>query len=237
MKLLVSVSDKDEAVEAVRGKADILDVKNPREGSLGANFPWVIKEVSDVSNNVEISATLGDLPNLPGTAALAALGAASVGVNYVKVGLYGPRTVDDGVQLMRGVCRTLRDYRPKVKIIVAGYADFRKVHCLNPLKLPEVAWKVGADGVLIDIKVKGIGKLFDFFGENVLNSFVNEAHNFGLIVGLAGSLDFSDVARVWRVDGDIIGVRGVVCAGGDRLGGKIQESLVNKMAGMVRECH
>ncbi|MCJ7722212.1 hypothetical protein MUO98_07410, partial [Candidatus Bathyarchaeota archaeon] len=41
MKLLVSVVDKTEALESIRGGANILDVKNPKEGSLGANFPRV----------------------------------------------------------------------------------------------------------------------------------------------------------------------------------------------------
>ena len=80
MKLLVSVVNKREALEAVKGGAHIVDVKNPKEGSLGANFPRVIRRVENVvPSHVEVSATIGDLPNLPGTASLAALGAVSSG--------------------------------------------------------------------------------------------------------------------------------------------------------------
>ena len=39
LRLLVSVLDVAEAAQAVEGGAHIVDVKNPREGSLGANFP------------------------------------------------------------------------------------------------------------------------------------------------------------------------------------------------------
>lgn len=39
MKLLVSPINKEEAIAAYKGGADIIDVKNPKEGSLGANFP------------------------------------------------------------------------------------------------------------------------------------------------------------------------------------------------------
>ena len=82
LKLLVSVVNKAEALYSINGGADILDVKNPKEGSLGANFPRVIKEVKEVTpKNLELSATIGDLPNLPGTASLAALGAAVSGVD------------------------------------------------------------------------------------------------------------------------------------------------------------
>ena len=38
MKVLISPKDEFEATEAVNGGADIIDVKNPIEGSLGANF-------------------------------------------------------------------------------------------------------------------------------------------------------------------------------------------------------
>ncbi len=37
MKLLVSPYTVEEAGEVLKGRADIIDVKNPKEGSLGAN--------------------------------------------------------------------------------------------------------------------------------------------------------------------------------------------------------
>ncbi|MCJ7714056.1 hypothetical protein MUO66_06325, partial [Candidatus Bathyarchaeota archaeon] len=42
MKLLLSPKNKKEAIETIVGGADIIDVKNPTEGPLGANFPWII---------------------------------------------------------------------------------------------------------------------------------------------------------------------------------------------------
>lgn len=76
MELLVSAINLDEAKEALAGGADILDVKNPKEGSLGANFPWIIKEISDYAEDVIVSTTIGDVPYKPGTVSLAALGSA-----------------------------------------------------------------------------------------------------------------------------------------------------------------
>ena len=43
MQLLVSPSSISEAHCSIA--ADIIDVKKPSEGSLGANFPWVIREI------------------------------------------------------------------------------------------------------------------------------------------------------------------------------------------------
>jgi uncharacterized protein (UPF0264 family) len=52
MKLLISPINKEEAIIASRGGADIVDVKNPKEGSLGANFPWVIRDVKEDRKSV-----------------------------------------------------------------------------------------------------------------------------------------------------------------------------------------
>ncbi|MCZ2856199.1 MAG: hypothetical protein O2U62_03805, partial [Candidatus Bathyarchaeota archaeon] len=130
MKLLVSVVNETEALEAVRGRAHIIDVKNPKEGSLGANFPRVIRRVKEiVPDNVEVSATIGDLPNLPGTASLAALGATACGADYVKAGLFGVKTSVEATILMKEVCEAVRDYGDASKVIAAGYADFKNVGC------------------------------------------------------------------------------------------------------------
>jgi hypothetical protein len=52
MKLLVSPRDVEEAKAVIRGSADIIDVKidvkNPKEGSLGANFPWIIRAIKEL---------------------------------------------------------------------------------------------------------------------------------------------------------------------------------------------
>src|SRR4029077_10496484 len=93
MRLLVSVVDAAEARLAVAGGVDVVDVKNPAEGSLGAPSPGVIAAVRrEVPPELPVSVALGDLPALPGTAALAAFGAARSGAAYVKVGLWGPST-------------------------------------------------------------------------------------------------------------------------------------------------
>src|SRR5213078_1892304 len=71
MKLLVSVVDVGEARAAAAAGADIVDVKNPAEGSLGAPSPAVIAGVrAAVPRELPVSAAIGDMPDLPGTAAL-----------------------------------------------------------------------------------------------------------------------------------------------------------------------
>ncbi len=56
--------------------------------------------------------------------------------------------------------------------------------------------------------------------------FVRRAHASGLIAALAGSVRQTDLGELTRIGTDIVGVRGAVCAGGDRKAGRIQPHLV-----------
>ena len=124
MRLLVSVVDADEARAAAAAGADIVDVKNPAEGSLGAPSPAVIERVrAAVPPELPVSVAIGDMPNLPGTAALAALGAARSGASFVKVGLWGVSTEAEAVALLRAV----REAAAGAVVVAGAYADARRV--------------------------------------------------------------------------------------------------------------
>ncbi len=222
MKFLVSVVNEKEARMAVKGGADIIDVKNPAEGSLGANFPWIVRNVRKaVPKKIEVSATIGDFPNLPGTAALASLGAASCGVDYVKVGLFGTKNEKEAVALASAVVRAVKTYNfnnhKKTKIVIAGYADFKKIGSVNPFLLPKIASKVGADFVMIDTAIKNGSNLFGFFSLPELKKFVDQAHKKNLGAAFGGSLKKEDVKKLFLTGVDVAGFRTAVCAGGNRL--------------------
>ena len=212
LKILVSVQNTIDAIAALKGGAHIIDVKNPKEGALGANFPWIIEQVrAVVSNRAEVSATLGDLQFLPGTASLAALGATVSGANYIKVGLFGVRNCEEAVELMSAVNKAVISFNPKAKVIAAGYADYKIFGCINPVELPSVAKTANIDGVMIDIKSKDSGKLFDYMDREIIRKFIREAHQSDSIAALAGSLQVEDINEILRLEADILGVRRAVC--------------------------
>src|SRR3990172_9801720 len=123
MKLLVSVVDAQEVEEAILGGAAIIDIKNPREGSLGAQPPRKIAEIAAViPPGVESSAAIGDVPNLPGTAALAAAGAAQCGIDYVKVGLLHVTAEADVLHLLTEVRLAVKACNPTTRVIACAYA-------------------------------------------------------------------------------------------------------------------
>ncbi len=219
MKVLISPTSLEEAEAVLAGGADIIDIKNPAEGSLGANFPWVIRRVAErlKGQPITLSATLGDLPHKPGTAALAALGAIQVGARYIKAGLYGTRDYGQALEVMSAVARTCREADPTLMAVAAGYADYRRFGGLDPLTIVRVARDSGAALVMLDTAVKDGTSLFDALSEGEIAGFLSAAGAAGLATALAGSLRASHLDTLGRLGVDVVGIRGAVCRGGDRL--------------------
>jgi uncharacterized protein (UPF0264 family) len=228
--LLISPRDVEEALAAVRGGADILDVKNPSEGSLGANFPWVISEVRRaVPPSIPISAAIGDFPDLPGSAALAAFGAVEAGANIVKIGLKGPKDEKRAVYLVRQVVTATKGAGAQADVAVCAYGDFRRAGTIDPTFLPMIASEAGADVAMLDTAIKDGKPLTDFLQAEKLRNFIEKAHDLGLSAALAGSLGLRELRIIRRFKPDVVGIRGAACEGGDRKNGRISEERVRML--------
>jgi uncharacterized protein (UPF0264 family) len=235
LKVLISPIDENEALEAIAGGADIIDVKNPREGALGAGFPWIIRRVREVtSKNVEVSCTLGDLPNLPGSAALAAFGAASLGVNYVKVSTLNLQNKADAINLMQNVVKAAKIQNSCIKVVAVGFADADRAGALHPFLIPGIAQASGCDVAMLDTAVKDGKNLFDFVDFSRLKAFVDECHSYGLQAALAGSIKKQHLLDLYKTGVDIIGLRGAVCTNEDRVLGCLTKERVKKLVEYVR---
>jgi uncharacterized protein (UPF0264 family) len=215
MRLLVSIVSAGEVAAALEGGADVVDVKNPAEGSLGAPVPSLLRTVrSLVAPPVLVSAALGDAPHLPGTLALAASGAAACGADYLKVGLLGSSRPDQARELLAAVCRAAADSNPRVRVVAVAYADASRVGGLPPRALPAVARDAGAHGVMLDTGVKDGTSTFAALGFAEVTAFLTEARSLGLMTALAGALGADDLARAGSLGVDFVGVRGSACDGG-----------------------
>ncbi|HEX7088639.1 MAG TPA: (5-formylfuran-3-yl)methyl phosphate synthase [Longimicrobiales bacterium] len=215
MRLLVSVISPAEAPEALAGGADIVDVKNPAEGSLGAASPAVLGRIrTRVSPPAELSAALGDAPHLPGTLAFAAFGAVACGADYVKVGVLGSGRVREALALLEAVRRAAHDADPRARVVAVGYADAERVGALPPALLPAIARDAGLYGVMLDTAIKDGTSALDALGDAGVAAFLAAARDAGLLAGLAGALRPEDLPRVRRLGPDVVGVRGSACEGG-----------------------
>jgi len=233
IKLLISPKTIEEAKIVVRANVDFIDCKNPEEGSLGANFPWIIKEMKDIipkNSSQLLSATIGDFPNLPGSASLAALGAVVSGADIVKVGLKGPKNIKEGIKLMKAVVKAAKTYNGEIMVVTAGYGDFTRIdNGLDFLSIPTIAAESGADIAMLDTYIKDKKGLFDFLTVNQLIEFKEKSNQLGLKIALAGNLNKNVLSNIRKINPDIIGVRSMVCDGYDRNKGIIRLDFIEDL--------
>ena len=221
MRLLVSVVDEHEAHEAAAAGADIVDVKNPGEGALGAAPPAVIERVrAAVPARVPVSAAIGDMPNLPGTAALAALGAARSGAAFVKVGLWGASTERGGGRpaAQRSAtawrpCRARCSWPRPTPMPGAWRTRRSRLSCCR-------AWRtLRASGSACSTR-RSRTAAGSWTGSRPTSwrRWWTTPMTQGLQVALAGALRAEDLPAIRATGADIVGVRSAACSDGRRSG-------------------
>jgi uncharacterized protein (UPF0264 family) len=204
-RLLVSVRDADEATGALLAGADLIDAKEPLNGSLGPLSVSSIRAiVAAVDNRAITSAVAGDHTDLA-PLVMAARSIAASGATFVKVGLHqrllqSESIVQLGAQL-RGWGR----------FIVVCFADERVDD-----NLIEHMSLAGFAGAMIDTYGKRAGRLVDLKPLDDLDAFVGSCRQHGMLSGLAGSLRVEDIDTLAPLKADYLGFRGGLCLGGDR---------------------
>lgn len=214
MMLMVSVQDMPEALEADRGGADIVDIKNLQEAMVGSGHPLLVEQVrARIPNEKHVSVTLGVVPNQAGTVAMAVYSAAKLNATSVKVG-FVRSDYESAVEVLQESKRALEG--SETKLIGSLFADNELYDGLDPLLMPRLATETYCDGWLIDTLTKDGRNLFDFIPEPKLREMVFEGKKAGMSTALSGHLRMSDIDELSRINPDIVGVRGAVCSSGDR---------------------
>jgi len=202
--MLASVADADEALLVARGGADIVDLKDPRRGAIGAVDIEVASHcVRAIGAAARISATLGDPPYEPEALAARARGLAALGVETLKLAL-------DRASLER-LAPTLAALAREVKLVGMLFVDEAPDFDL----IPELA-KLGFSGAMLDTRRKGAGRLLTHLDVARLEAFCARCRAAGLTAGLAGALEPPDIPRLLLVAPDVLGFRGALCANRDR---------------------
>jgi uncharacterized protein (UPF0264 family) len=216
-QLLVSVRSPEEAIAALSGGADLIDVKEPRNGPLGAASPETIAAITEVvrREGVKVSAALGEFVDREGTSDMAI-----PSVDYVKIGLARLRGVSNWRQRLcefRAAAMEERcEHRSPPAWIAVAYADEVEAGS-PPLKdVVDAAIEDGFQGLLIDTCSKSSGRLPEMLSPLTLAAVVGACHDAGLFVALAGRLRTADLASVLAAGPDIVAVRSAVCRAGDR---------------------
>lgn len=210
--LLASVTDLHEMELARAGGADIVDLKQPAFGALGA---WSTQALTAAvmlwnawgeqlgpAGRPALSATVGDQPMVPGLIRAAAERVADTGVPLVKVGLFVSPHAHECIEALAPLASRVR----LIGVLFADEApDFAVLAALG---------RAGFAGVMVDTADKKAGSLTAHLDPLTLGQFVAEARRHGLMTGLAGSLRLEDIPALVGVGADYLGFRGALCEGG-----------------------
>ena len=208
--MLASVKDLSEAEIALQANVDVIDLKDPSKGALGAVDEAVAREVVEsVAAHCLVSATIGDLPMQAELINQAISVVAGTGVDVIKVGVFGEITdsvlevlkkhVIDGVQAVDG---------KRFFLVLVCFVDHGIEAELQ--QLPVFA-STGIRGVMLDTAEKHAGNLCDYMTDQQLYASIREVQSYGLLAGLAGSLRGGDISRLLPLQPDYMGFRGALC--------------------------
>jgi uncharacterized protein (UPF0264 family) len=205
--MLASVNSVAEARLVVEHGADIVDLKDPARGALGALEVGIVRDIlAALEGKVIVSATVGDLLTMqPDQVKAAVKRTAQTGVDIVKVGFFSASTA---AACITGLAEEIRE---GIKLVAVLFADQR----------PERAWlprfaEQGWFGVMLDTAAKDGRSLRNHMSDKELRDFVSTTQELGLAVGLAGSLRQGDIPHLLPLHADYLGFRGALCGGSAR---------------------
>lgn len=198
--MLASVSSLAEALLIQPFNVDIIDLKQPAQGALGA-LP--VSEVVDIvfrlGGRSVISATVGDLPMQADLLAAAVQNMAGTGVDYVKIGFFPGGD-------WRACIAALAPIAARHRLIAVLFADTKP-----DFSTIDALQAAGFAGVMLDTMDKSLGSLTQLMTLSELRRFTGIAKSAGLLTGLAGSLAETDVPALLGLNADYLGFRGALC--------------------------
>jgi uncharacterized protein (UPF0264 family) len=212
-KLLVSVRDAAEALVAADAGVDLIDIKEPRRGSLGAAVPDDIREIAAViAGRAPLSVALGELADWDDSSpSLMRAISQAPAIRFAKLGLAGLGAERDWQTRWRNAWTGLPAGMGRVAV---AYADWRRAKAPTPTAILRAAERHDCKAVLVDTFDKHSGTLVDLWPLEQLSRWVRTIQRAGLIAVVAGSLARGTIGAVAALDPDYVAVRGGVCRGG-----------------------
>jgi (5-formylfuran-3-yl)methyl phosphate synthase len=200
---LASVNCLEEADIALQAGADVIDLKEPARGVLGAVPVSTLRTVVKfIAGQRLMSATVGDLPSDPAVFSQAVAEIAATGVDIVKVGLF------DRVHRSALFQALAAQAQSGARLVVVLFADREP----EPETVLVAIAEGGLMGVMLDTADKQGGSLRDCCSDSQLAGFVKKGKELGLVTGLAGSLRNEDIEPLLHLGPDYLGFRGALCS-------------------------
>jgi uncharacterized protein (UPF0264 family) len=226
-RLLVSVRSSFEARAALAGGADLIDVKEPSRGALGAADAEAWRAViAAVAGRAPISVALGELC----CGAVAVNNDLAARVRYAKLGLAGSARMSDwSTRWAAALTRLPAGVSP----VAVAYADHSAASAPSPEEVLRHGLRLGCSALLVDTFHKNGGGLLEYLSGDELARLVDRARAAAMTVVLAGSLSAQSLPKAVSLAPDYIAVRGAVCRG--RRCGAVDERLVRQLAVLISQ--
>jgi (5-formylfuran-3-yl)methyl phosphate synthase len=213
--LLVSVRNVTEAQTALSAGADVIDVKEPNRGPLGAaDVEEIAAIVGAVQSRVPVTAAFGELLEPPDTAKHGVMDSdVRTGISLFKIGLAGCGLVNDWQARWANVISSwghesrISHARP----VAVAYADWQAADAPKPQEVLNAGIELGCPALLVDTWNKSFGGLFEHWPATSLHDFVRRVQHQGMVVVLAGSLTGDQIREAASLGPDLIAVRGAAC--------------------------
>lgn len=227
-KLLVSIRDASEALTAVAEGVDLIDIKEPRRGSLGAANQTVIMQVIEaVAGRVPLSMACGELLDVDIEQRRWSSGHAEA-IRFAKLGLAGCGTREDWPKRWQAA---MAEWPESVSQVAVVYADWQTCGAPAPEEVVQVAGRLGCRAVLVDTFDKSAGNLLVHLSMDELTTLGLQVRERGLLYVLAGSLDVETIETVASLQPNYVAVRGAVCRGSRE--GKIDPEKVRQIKAVL----
>lgn len=205
-QLLISVTNTTEALMAMNAGANIIDLKDPNVGALGA-LPYETTRdiVLAINNRALVSATVGEHHHTIADLNKAVKHTADLGVDIVKIALNEnlARSLLADIDFLKLINQLKNN---QVNLIAVLFAD--QSLAMNILPLIK---ELGFYGVMLDTAHKnGKSLIYYITGEN-LKIFMQMCGGYQLVTGLAGSLNINLAESLLNSKPNYLGFRGGVC--------------------------
>ncbi len=150
-QLLISVTSVEEAKLALIHGADIIDLKDPSSGALGAlSLPIIQAVLTLVDGKKPVSATIGDLAMQPELIIPAVEALVALKVDFIKIGFFPNDDYQAVLKNLQPIAVT------GVNLIAVLFAEYQ-----YEVDLMAVLKKYGFIGVMLDTAQKNGLSLFD----------------------------------------------------------------------------
>lgn len=201
-KYLASIQSLQEALLIEHQLPDILDMKDPASGALGAMSVTEVRQiVHRINGRCLTSATVGDLAMEPRVISEALNAMSMSDVDYLKIGLFDEPHLHDCLVALEPTLKQIT--QPVIAVLFAEqFSDASLVPTLAAC---------GFAGVMLDTAIKQGQRLTQLWTQSALEDFVVQAKQAGMLTGLAGALTVADIELLRPLNADYLGFRSALC--------------------------